>query len=77
MPEATLTFKLPRDKEEFDVASNAVNLYLCLWDMDQYLRSVHKYDKDGDKIREDPGWHIRDKLHEIMNMYGVSLEMMS
>ena len=41
---ATLTFTLPEDQEQFQVASQAQEYYLALWDMDQWLRDRQKYD---------------------------------
>lgn len=74
--EAILKFNLPEESEEFNVTSRAVDLYLTLFDFDQYLRSVHKYGTDKDKIADDPGWVIREKLHAILDERDLSLDNM-
>lgn len=71
---AILKFDLsdPDDTYEFESASNAGNLRLALWDIDQYLREQMKY---NDSITDDGYKELektRDKLHEIMDDYGIT-----
>ena len=50
-------------------------MYLTLWDLDQYLRAITKYGSaDGRKYNEkeqDFAQGIRDKLHELMEDNGI------
>jgi len=67
---ATLEFNLPEDREEHLMAVNALELYLSLWDIDQYLRKKMKYGdlkQDKYEVYEE----IRNQLHEIMDHYNV------
>ncbi len=72
---ATLTFKLPEEKNDFDLANNGKDYLSSLWDLDEYLRGCHKhknFPKDV-KTPEDMAWHIRQKMAQIMNDNKVSL----
>lgn len=70
---AILEFNLPEDQEYFYVASKATELYLSLWDLDQWLRTTIKH---GEK-NKDVFQIARDKLTEIMHDHNVDLQMMS
>jgi hypothetical protein len=71
---ATLTFDLPDERSDLDLALNG-SKYLCvLWDMDQEARNKLKYDEKitGDHAK----WyeHLRLDIRERMENYGCSLE---
>jgi hypothetical protein len=75
---AILEFNLPEDSEEHQVAVKARDLYLALWDIDQWLRGKVKYSEG--KEFEDPEDALdktREQLREIMSGYGLNFEMMS
>lgn len=69
-PRAILTFSLPEEQEEFELAQSAGKLHTVLWELDQYLRSEIKY-------KEHKGPHLRcleelrEKLHGLMAENGV------
>jgi len=77
MAKAILEFNL----DEFEDESahmrcvKAKDMALALWDLDQHLRAQTKYAPDSmpeevyDALQE-----TRDKLHEIMNSYNISLD---
>jgi hypothetical protein len=46
-------------------AYHGMELYLVLWDLDQYLRDEVKHN-DREDLQE-----VRDKLHEYMEYWGV------
>lgn len=58
------------DKKEFEYAFHGIDFLLCLWDMDQWLRSEIKYSQ---KEEYQP---VRDQLWEIMQHHGVNLDML-
>lgn len=74
--EAVLKFNLPEDSEEFAVASKAQDLYFVIYDLDHYLRSELKY-KELDEATYKAYENIRDKLYDILEYHGCSLDMMS
>jgi hypothetical protein len=75
---ATLEFNLPDDQEEHTVAVHAKDLYLSLWDLDQWLRGRIKYPEQNTfESPEDALEKTREQLREIMTDHGVNLEMMS
>lgn len=70
---ARLEFNLPDEREDFEVAHRAVELYLTLLDMDNYLRELEKY-HDDKPIHPST---VRDYIREVMFDRSVSLDMMS
>lgn len=73
MAKAILKFTLPEEHEEHGAAVHGMDFYLCLYDLDQWLRNEEKY-KDIDTIRIG---EVRDKVREIMSDRTVSLDMFS
>jgi hypothetical protein len=74
MPKATLTFDLPEEQSEFDLANNASKYYSVLWDLDQYLRNFVKYPSDReDPILTDTMAKVRDHLWVLMNEHNLDL----
>lgn len=72
---ATLEFELPKDQEDFEVANKALNFYLTLDDLNEWLREKVKYDVllyDPDTVQA-----VRDKLYEIMEERDASLDIIS
>ena len=47
---AILEFDLPEDKEEFEVASKAMDWALLAWHIDQFIRNKIKYEQDKDGV---------------------------
>jgi hypothetical protein len=75
MPKATLTFDLPEEQSEFDLANNASKYYSVLWDLDQYLRNFVKYPSDReDPILTDTMAKVRDELWKLMNEHNLNLD---
>ena len=62
---AILEFNLPEDKEEFEVASKAMDWSLVVWDMEQHLRNKLKYDNDY-KTPNQALEHMRETLNELL-----------
>ena len=75
MPKATLTFDLPEEQSEFDLANNASKYYSVLWDLDQYLRNFVKYPSDReDPILTDTMAKVRGELWKLMNEHNLNLD---
>ena len=73
MPKAILEFNLPEENEEFLTAQNGGKYHSVIWNLDQYLRSIHKYSSDSyDEKALEEVQKIRDKLHELLNEYDLS-----
>jgi len=47
---AVLEFNLPDDKEEFAVATKAMDWSLLVWHIDQFIRNKIKYEQDRDGV---------------------------
>ena len=78
MVKAQLTFELPEDKAELELASKARNLLMAIQEFDdQVLRKMVKYNSHPTEEREltdDENLlanDIRSKLWEIMNEHKV------
>ena len=76
---ATLEFNLPEDQQEFNLATKGSNWWNVCWDMDQWLRAQYKYmpDEKYSKDKYDTYVEARDKLFELMQENGVSLDDVS
>jgi hypothetical protein len=71
MTTATLTFD---DENDLLVAINGYKCKLALWQLDQFLRSEIKY---NDKLTEEQYEYaeiVRNKLHEFINDFNLTLE---
>ena len=64
---ATLEFNLPEDQERFDFATNGINYYLALCEMDEWLRSEYKYN-DKEEM-----YAVRQKLYLICSENNVTI----
>jgi len=73
---AKLTFKLPDDKYEYEMASNGSNWHNVAWEMYQFLRGKTKYPSD-DAHEEylKAMYECKDELFKTMEENGVNLEV--
>ena len=70
---AKLTFNLPEDQHDFDLAIQSGKMYSALWDISQELRKLWKYEELNDdewKMVE----RIRDKFYEILDDNQIKLD---
>jgi len=70
---ARLTFNLPDDQHEFDLAVQSGKMYSALWDISQELRTLWKYEELSEeewKMVE----RIRDKFYEILDENQIKLD---
>lgn len=69
MPKAYLVFTLPEEREEFDLARNAIDYSIVLSEYSNWLRAIYKHtDQENIKVEE-----AREKLFELCREYGVEL----
>ena len=73
---AILEFNLPEDNQEFKLATKASDWWNVCWEMDKWLRQQYKYmsDEEYSKDKYDAYYEARQKLFELMNDNGVSLD---
>ena len=71
---AILEFSLPEDSSEFDLACRAAKYHGVLWDLDQWLRGIIKYDDSLSDGQSDVYQKVRDRLHEELSSNGISLD---
>lgn len=63
MPKAILEFNLPEEREDFDLAMNAVKLFCQKEDFYQWIRGLNKYsDQETIKIEE-----VFKKFNEVFS----------
>ncbi len=73
MGRATLSWKIPDEREDFELAQKAVSLKSALFEVDQWLRQKLKYDdKLSDQERE-IYQTVRDQFFLILSQEGVEL----
>jgi hypothetical protein len=70
---AKLTFNLPEDQAEFDLATQGGNMYAALWDISQELRTLWKYEELDEK-EWDMVERIRNKFFEILDDHQIKLD---
>ena len=66
---ATLRFNLPDEQAEFTAAINGRKAFLCLWEIDQKLRSLLKHGEPSDaeaRLAEEIRQLIRDECAEAL-----------
>jgi hypothetical protein len=71
MTSATLTFD---DESDLLIAINGYKFKLALWQVDQFLRSEMKYNDKLTSEQYDYAEMIRNKLHEFINDFNLTLE---
>ena len=71
--EAILKFNLPEDKEDFEVASKAMDWSILAWDIEQYIRNRLKYqtEKLDTSSAQEELELLREKLYDIMAENGL------
>ena len=74
MAKVILEFDPFEDKYEMESALNGAKWRGLLWDLDQYLRSELKYNDKLNGEAYDAVEKIREKLHELKNDEGLTLE---
>jgi len=73
---AKLTFILPEDRYEYDMAVNGSNWHNVAWEMYQYLRGKTKYAPEGTKEEYLKAmYECKDELFRIISDNGVDLEV--
>ena len=73
---AILEFNLPDDREDFELASNAMKFWSVIYQLDQDLRSKTKYAPDDlPQDKYDAYEEVRELLHEFMRNENISLDM--
>jgi hypothetical protein len=74
MPKAILEFNLPEENEEFLTAQNGGKYHSVIWNLDQGLRSALKYNSDSyDEKTLEQLQKVRDRIHELLSEYDLSL----
>jgi len=71
MSKGILQFDLPDEQEDFDLAVNAWKYSHVLYEIDQHLRSLVKYDAGG-PVMADSADKIRDRLWQLLNEEGIA-----
>ena len=78
--EAILKFQLPEEQHEHEQAVNAYKWVSVVWDIDQFLRSMLKYEgADGImladlKTPEEALEKVRERLWDNLNERGLNLD---
>lgn len=69
---ATLEFNLPEDKHEWENAIRADAMFASLWDVQQELRRLWKYEELSEEQFEMVE-RIRDSFHSILEENNINL----
>ena len=72
-----LEFVLPDESCSFKIAVNSMEFVLALHEFDNWLRTQTKHNPDGlSKEQQELLYDVRQKLHDELSDYNVSLEML-
>jgi hypothetical protein len=71
MTSATLTFD---NENDLLTAINGYKYKLALWDLDQFIRNELKYNDKLTEQQYDYAEMLRNKLHEFINDYEITIE---
>ena len=63
MPNVTITFNLPDERDEHFLATHGKDFWLALWDMSVEIRSKLKYGHDFKTVDEALEW-VREQIPE-------------
>jgi len=63
------------DLQAFNISVKSKDFYLVLYDLDQRLRTLERYEHDY-KTVDEVVHHIRDKLNEYMLDHDISFDML-
>ncbi len=74
MAKVIIEFDPFEDREEMESAINGWKWKMLVWDLDQHLRSELKYNDAITGQVYDELQKVRDKLHELKNDSGLTLE---
>ena len=69
-----LEFNLPEDQSDFDVASKGMSWRNVVWEIDQHMRDVIKYQPITDE-QSTLLQGIKTELRDIIHSKGLNLEM--
>lgn len=72
--QAILTFNLPDDQHEYEIATQAPKVQSFLWDFSQQLRSWYKYHHDF-KDADDALNKIRDEFYRLLNAHNIDIDL--
>jgi len=76
--QAVLKFNLPEEKEEFILSSKATDLYLAIWDLDNKLRNIVKYECDSLSLEVVETYvNVRNLIRDSLEARGCNLDMLS
>jgi hypothetical protein len=70
-----LEFDLPTDNEYFNGASKSIKFWLCLSELEEYIKSeLEEYIKNGSTNESDYTEKVYKKFWEILDDHNVTLE---
>ncbi len=68
MPKMTLTFNLPEERSDAELATKAGTLYCICHDLSQYIRTLDRYDERESLPKEEVIEKIRIMLDEFYSL---------
>jgi hypothetical protein len=74
MAKVTLEFDPIEEREDMEAALNGWKWKMMVWDLDQHLRSELKYNNKLTGETYEALEKIRERLHELKNESGLSLD---
>jgi len=73
---ATITFDLndSEDRAKHKLITHIDEITFVLWQLDEHLRRIVKYDETKSEEYKTASHDIREKLHKLLNEYTLTIE---
>lgn len=72
---AKLEFKLPEERFEFEAAMNGSKWLGAMYDLDQELRSIIKYNEDYTSEQKEIFQEARDMIYRKLDHHNINFEI--
>jgi len=74
MAKVTLEYDFNEEREEMESAINGWKWKMVVWDLDQHMRSIYKYEGNHNEEVYDMIDKLRNELREMLNAHGLKMD---
>jgi len=74
MAKVTLEYDFNEEREEMESAINGWKWKMVVWDLDQHMRSIYKYEGNHNEEVYDMIDKLRNELREMLSAHGLKMD---
>lgn len=74
MAKVTIEYDFNEEREEMESAINGWKWKMVVWDFDQRMRAIYKYEDNHKQEVYDMLEKLRNELHEMLSEQGLNLD---